>query len=158
MEQLRKNRAITMVSLIITIVLLLIIAGIGLNMGLTSMENANNGRLVTDLEMVQHAILQQYTKYKAAKDPELLIGFKLSISEVEQVTTPLGVTLVTIPSSYSNAEYYRLDKAALSDIGVTNTNDEYIVNYVSGEVINKTVGKTSEGKPLYIKANSFLSE
>ena len=48
-----------------------------------------------------------------------------------------------------------LDKASLLEIGIRDTDDEYIVNYVSGEVINITKKKTTKGNVLYIRANSF---
>lgn len=67
----------------------------------------------------------------------------------------LGVTLVSIPDTYSNKDYYKLDKASLLEIGITNTDDEFIVNYISGEVINITKMTTSENNALYVRANSF---
>ena len=69
----------------------------------------------------------------------------------------LGITLVTIPSGYSEKEraYYKLDKASLLEIGIKNTDDEYVVNYISGEVMNITAKETTEGKALYVRAKSF---
>ena len=52
-------------------------------------------------------------------------------------------------------DYYKLDKTALEQIGIKDATDEYVVNYISGEVMNITVKKTTNNAPLYTKANSF---
>ena len=136
--KIEKEHGITMVSLIITIIILIIISGISVTVGIGSIQKARDNKLVAELTMVQHAILEQYTKYRLTKDTTYLIGNKMTKEEVQQIIEPLGVTLVTIPTTYSNKDYYKLDKAALLEIGVKEAEDEYIVNYISGEVINIT--------------------
>ena len=81
----------------------------------------------------------------------------VSGEELNSITSTLGVTLVTVPSSYSEKEraYYKLDKASLLEIGIKNTDDEYVVNYISGEVMNITKKATSGGNALYVRAKSF---
>lgn len=155
--KIEKEHGITMVSLIITIIILIIISGISVTVGIGSIQKARDNKLVAELTMVQHAILEQYTKYRLTKDTTYLIGNKMTKEEVQQIIEPLGVTLVTIPTTYSNKDYYKLDKAALLEIGVKEAEDEYIVNYISGEVINITQ-QTTKNEALYIKANSFYKE
>ena len=104
--------------------------------------------------MVQHAILEQYVKFETTKDVVYLVGNKLEKSEVDQIAQELDITLVEIPDTYENKDYYKLDKASLKEIGIQNTDDEYIVNYISGEVINIT-SKKNDNKPLYTKADNF---
>lgn len=153
----KNQRGVTIVSLVITVIVLLIIAGIGVKVGTDQITKTKDGTLVSELNMVQHAILEQYTKYKTTKNANYLVGNNVISEELNSITSTLGVTLVTIPSSYSEKEraYYKLDKASLLEIGIRNTDDEYVVNYISGEVMNITKKTTSEGNALYVRARSF---
>lgn len=153
MGSFKQEKGITLVSLIITVILMFILAGISISIGTGQMKTADDSRLTTELEMVQHAVLEQYTKYKTTKDKVYLVGNKITIEEAKQIATELGITLANIPNTYDNKDYYRLDKASLTAIGIQESTDEYIINYISGEVMNITVKKTSGNKPLYIKAN-----
>lgn len=150
-----KQKGITMISLVITIIVLVIISGIGITVGTSSIKSSKDSKLTGELVMVQHAVLEQYTKYQTTKDTRYLVGNKIEQEEVQKVAQELGITLVTIPTKYSHQDYYRLDKASLLEIGIEDTDDEYIINYVSGEVINITQKTTSNQDALYVRANSF---
>lgn len=150
----KEQKGITVVTLLITVIVLLIISGIGIKMGTDSIKSSKDGALASDLAMVQHAVLEQYTKYQTTKDITYLVGNKVAKEEMTQIAKDLNITLANIPQNYSNKDYYRLDKASLLEIGIENTDDEYIVNYISGEVINMTQ-KTTSDTALYIRANSF---
>lgn len=155
MYNLKNCKGITIVSLVVTVVVLLIVTMVSINFGITGINETNDAKLTSELQMVQHAILEQYTKYKTTKDTVYLVGNKITDAEVNQIANELGIVLVDIPDTYSNQDYYRLDKASLTAIGIQDSSDEYIINYISGEVINITKKKTSENVPLYTKANSF---
>lgn len=155
MEFLRKQEGITMVSLIITIIIVMILAGIGVSVGTNSMKSSKDSKFTSELLMVQHAVLEQYTKYQTVKDINILVGNKMELTEVQNIAQTLGITLVSIPENYSNKDYYKLDKSSLLELGIKDSSDEYIVNYISGEVINITQKTTSNNEALYVRANSF---
>lgn len=154
MNKLKNSKGITLSGLAITIIVLTILATVGTTVGITNVREAKDAKLDTELEMVQHAILEQYVKFETTKDVVYLVGNKLEKSEVDQIAQELDITLVEIPDAYENKDYYKLDKASLKEIGIQNTDDEYIVNYISGEVINIT-SKKNDNKPLYTKADNF---
>lgn len=154
MNKLKNSKGITLSGLAITIIVLTILATVGATVGITNVREAKDAKLDTELEMVQHAILEQYVKFETTKDVVYLVGNKLEKSEVDQIAQELDITLVEIPDAYENKDYYKLDKASLKEIGIQNTDDEYIVNYISGEVINIT-SKKNDNKPLYTKADNF---
>ena len=156
MINIKQKNGITLVSLIITIVIMGMLSAIALTVSTNLTQKASDSKLISDLEVIQQAILQQYSKYKLTKDNSNLLGIKCNLQEVQDIATNLGINLVDIPDNYSNKEYYRLDMAALKHMKIDNITDEYIVNYISGEVINITVKRTSDNKPLYTKANSFV--
>lgn len=153
----KNQKGVTIVSLVITVIVLMIVAGIGVKVGTDQITKTKDNTVVSELSMVQHAILEQYTKYKTTKNANYLVGNMVSREELNSITSTLGVTLVTVPSSYLEKEraYYKLDKASLLEIGIKNTDDEYVVNYISGEVMNITKKATSEGNALYVRAKSF---
>lgn len=155
MHKLKNSKGITIISLAITVIVLLIISTIGISVGIDGIKSVNDSKLTSELQMVQHAVLEQYTKYKTTQDTVYLVGNKVTTEEVTNIAQELGITLVTIPDTYLNKDYYRLDKASLREIGIQDTNDEYIINYISGEVINITQKRLSNNNPLYTKANSF---
>ena len=157
MKDKKNQTGVTIVSLVITVIVLMIVAGIGVKVGTDQITKTKDNTVVSELSMVQHAILEQYTKYKTTKNANYLVGNMVSGEELNSITSTLGVTLVTVPSSYSEKEraYYKLDKASLLEIGIKNTDDEYVVNYISGEVMNITKKATSEGNALYVRAKSF---
>lgn len=150
-----ERKGVTMVSLLAIITVLIILAGVGATIGVNSMKQADDTQKYSELLMVQHAVLEQYTKFQTTKDTSYLVGEKITLSSAQTTANNLGVTLVTIPDNYSNKDYYKLDKTALEKIGVTNTDDEFIINYISGEVLNLTTKKAGDGSALYITANSF---
>ncbi len=152
---LKKNTGITIISLVIVIVLLLILSTVTINTGTTLIAEGEDSKLKSELDIVQHAVLEQYTKFKAVKDEDILIGNKVNDEELEKITDELGIYLVNIPNTYKNTDYYKLNKDQLLQLGIKNSSDEYIVNYVSGEVINCTQKTTSKKEPLYVKAYDF---
>ena len=154
MSYLIKQKGITIISLVITVIILVIISGIGITMGTNAIKSSKDNQLASELSMVQHAVLEQYTKYQTTKDITYLVGNKVELEEMNQIAKNLNITLVNIPQKYTNKDHYRLDKASLLQIGIENTDDEYIVNYISGEVINMTQ-KTTSNTALYVRANSF---
>ncbi len=154
MNKLKNNKGVTLVSLAVIIIVLVILATVGTTVGITNIKESKDAKLDAELEIVQHAILEQYVKYKTTKDVSYLIGNKLDKTEVDSIAQELDISLVEIPDTYENADYYRLDKASLNELGIQNTDDEYIINYVSGEVMNIT-SKKNDKNPLYTKADTF---
>lgn len=151
----KKEKGITIVSLVITFILLLILSAVGINMGISGINSVKDSKLKSELDMVQHAVLEQYTKYKTTRNSVYLVGNKITKEEASNLANEMGVTLANIPDTYSNKDYYKLEKTALESIGIKDATDEYVVNYISGEVMNITVKKLSNNNPLYTKANSF---
>ncbi len=151
------SKGVTIVTLVITVIVMAIIAGVGIYLGTGNLKSVKESKLKSELGMVQHAVLEQYTKYKTTQDKTYLIGSPIEKSLVTEYANELGISLVSIPSQYQNQDYYLLTIENLKSIGISNSEDEYIVNYVSGEVINKTKKFLSNKEPLYLRSNNFQS-
>lgn len=153
----KSEKGVTIVALVITVVVLLILVTASINFGLNGISSVEDSKLTAEVEMVGHAILEQYTKYKTTKDTSYLVGTKITDEEAKKYASELGVELVNIPSSYTNKEYRLLNKEALETIGIQDSDYEYIINYISGEVMNVTKKKTSSNNPLYTKSISVFN-
>ena len=152
--RMKNQKGVTLISLVITIVVLLIIVSISTYTGLENAKETKESARVVELQLVQQAVMQKYTKYNLTGDEHILQGvaytdFVELNSLIAEIQEKIGVTIELKDDSANN--YYLLDKTSLAELGITNTEDEYIVNYTTGEVLNKTKLVNTESKePLYI--------
>lgn len=161
------EKGITLMTLVITIIVLLIIAGVSLNFSKDSIKEARENTALTELNMVQHAILEKYTKAKVMKDESILPSAGVFNDVASSLSSSSKYTSITDLVSYINSKntdeditlkdteysnYVLLQQNELKQLGITKTEDEYVVNYQTGEVFNITQEVTKSGKALYIYA------
>ena len=145
MELLKKEKGVTLLALIILVTILIVLATVSINGALKGHEDTKIDTLQSELEMVQNALLQRKTlSDKTNTNYSELPGKKINKSEVENIIKEKSITL-----KGEDGDYKLLNKSELKDLGITNTEDEYIVNYKTGEVINKTKFDDFD-KPLYV--------
>ncbi len=159
---LKNEKGITLIALVVIIVVLLILTGITINMGKEGIRESKEDAMLSELGMVQNAVLQRKTK--ADLTEEAYPGDKIDIATVNSVITEINNQQTTGEdielkdnSEGKENNYYLLTNSnnGLSNLGITNSEDEYIVNYETGEVINSTTKVTESGKPLYIYAKEI---
>lgn len=143
----RKNRGITLVALVITIVLLLILAGVSITGTLRGNEETEEASQISELNMIQHAILERYTKAQLTK--ETLPGTPIDLDNVQSIITEIN-TSSGEDITLKGTEYKQLNPADLENLGITKEDNTYIVNYKTGEVINVSKKVTKSGRALYI--------
>ncbi|MFR8104649.1 MAG: hypothetical protein ACLU8F_06235 [Clostridia bacterium] len=154
MEKIRKikeikyTKGITMVALVITIIMLLILTSVTLYVGTDQIQKAEDNKLLTELGMVQHAVLEQYSKYTMTKVEADLVGTPVEASELTAISAELNITFVMRDG------YYKVTPENAVNMGIKDAEDTYIVNYKTGEVLNLTKKKTKSGQVLYQKAIS----
>lgn len=144
---LKDNKGITLVAITVTIIVLLIIAAVGITGGRASIKMAKDNRMITDLGMVYHAILERYSKYKLTLDEQMLPGTKIEYDEAEAIAEQLDHLLP------NEGNYYRLQPSDLKNLGLSNAEHTYIVNYEKGIAFNETVKITSDGEYLFKDTN-----
>ena len=68
------------------------------------------------------------------------------------MTPPPDIMLSGSCSKYNwfKTNYHLLQEEQLKELGIEDTDDEYVVDYVTGEVFNLTQKVTESGKSLYI--------
>lgn len=154
MKKLSKENGITLTALVITVMVIIILTSVTVYTGKESIIEAKDNKAKAELEMVQHAVLEQYVKYNTTKNIDELKGEIISTDEVKNIT---GITELPDLTNLTNAEYRKLDKEKLKEIGIESSEDNvYIVNYVTGEVFNITIKNTSDGS--YLHLNSIVME
>ncbi len=161
-----KNGGVTLVVLVITIIVLLILAGITLNFGLSTIYEVTDDRTGTELAMVEQALVQQYTLLITQNQddriateisenvlleddtdrPEILIGTRIAdVSTLNSYGFAKYIVDYINTSDMTYEEYYYLlDQSDLEALGVKYNSEEdqenqersYIVNYSTGEVFD----------------------
>ena len=153
------EKGITLLALVITIVVLIILASITVNIGKEGIKESKEDAMLSELAMVQNAILQRKTKADLTQEDypgETIATAGINLEEViEEINDNRASGEEEISKKDSdNNHYYFLstENGGLEALGITNSEDAYIVNYETGEVINYTTKLTGTGKPLYIYA------
>lgn len=143
----RKNKGITLVALVVTIIVLMIIAGISISGTIIGVKETEETAQISELTMIQHAILERYTSSIYTKQE--LPGTVIETSEVETIIDEINETCNS-NITLKGTEYKRLTKQDLKNLGIENEEYTYIVNYKTGEVINESIKVTESKEPLYI--------
>lgn len=161
---LNNNKGITLMALVITIIVLMILAGISIGSATGmhgSVNQSKEAMIIAELSKIQQVVLENYIKYKQINQPRFLKGEKLTFAKAKAEFDKLGFSgdESLKVASYDGINetdpaifYYKLNKMHLKEMGLQNINNEneYIVNYSSGEVFNITQKKTSSGDILYV--------
>lgn len=149
---LRKNKGITMVALVITIIILLILAGISVTGVIRGIDETNESTQISQLEMVQHALLERKTKADLTKK-ETLPGTTADYTELQNLINEINtMSSANITLRGNKEDYKELSTADLKELGIEKETNTFIVNYKTGEVINKTQKVTKAGRALYTYA------
>lgn len=156
----KNNKGITLIALAVTIIVLIIIASVGTYSGIEALRDAKEEAQISELNMLKQPVVENYTKYLMTKNDMYIRGTKVNYSDVQTIiseinnnaneTVSLKVNDYDISGSTDITEYYyRLSESDLKEMGVTQAQDSYIINYKTGEVINETLKTTRTGVPLY---------
>lgn len=168
----KKNKGITMVALVITIVLLLILAGISIGQGnkvikASELENLKTNMLLIKVkakEYVENANFKLGTNFENATDKATRVEnakAELKGEEITDISTIKGnINISQETISNDNAKYryyYKLSTDNLTDIGITKVESNekdgwYIIKYDIknlGIEIYNTNGFENEGTKYY---------
>lgn len=152
-------KGITLLALVITMIVLLILAGITIHIGVNGIEESKEDTMLSELGIVQNAVLQRKTKaditnekYPGETIIEANINLEKTIEYMNHNKASGEEEINRKDSDDSNYYFLSNENEGLENLGITNSEDAYIVNYETGEVINYTAKLTETGKPLYTYA------
>ena len=154
-----KEKGITLLALVVTIIMLIILASTIVNIGQNEIKESEENAKLSELGIVQNAILQRKTKadltdedYPGETIIEANINLEKTIEEMNDHRASGEEEIIKKDDDNSNYYFLSTENGGLEELGITNSEDAYIVNYETGEVINYTTKLTGTGKPLYIYA------
>ena len=156
----KSQKGITLMALVITVIVLLIIAGIGIGEIIGNSGDINQTEDVlalSELKKIQQAVLESYLKYKQVGNDSIFLGtpidYEDALDELKLII-PEGKLKANSEDNTLENRYYILTNENLKSLGLENINnkDKYIVNYSTGEVFNITKKKTAKNEALYIYA------
>ena len=147
--QMKKNeKGITLIALAVMVIIMIIIATITFYSGVSTIQDSKQKRLKLELETVQHAVLERYTKYQIIKDNNYLVGTK--VTNTDEIPYNYKDLLKSdVSSSQVDENYYILEKEDLEKLDLIEPTFTYIVCYKTGEVMNKEVTRFSDGDFIY---------
>ena len=74
----KNQKGVTLIALVVMIIIILVIATITTYSGVNTLQDSKEKKLIVELEMVQHAALEIYTKYKTVGIESYLVGEELT--------------------------------------------------------------------------------
>lgn len=135
----KNNKGITIIALIITIVVMIIIAGITIYYGAAvNVDNTSAARAYNELLEVSEAVSQRNLMNGINSEKYKFIGLALSDSNYKEING----------NKYGDG-WYELKVSDTPELELENIRNDYVVNYKTGEVISYI--------PVYYKDNEYYS-
>lgn len=160
----KKNKGISLISLVVMIVIMIILAAIAIRVGMESYENALESKAATERQEVIAAVSGRFGDYQRNSTANPIVGFivpdeylenkdiianyiinKLKVEYGKFFTddeiknsTQQKLIYKFIEDNYDDMEYTRiLSYSDLIDLEIENTNINavYVVNYYSNDVV-----------------------
>lgn len=166
----KEKKGITLIALVITIIVLLILAGVSLGELIgkkTSITESKDKTALSELTKIQQAVIEIYLKYTQLGNKMILKGTSMTYADALSEFNQLGSSESLKVQSYDGISetdpglfYYKVGPSNLKEMGLENIHreDEYVVNYSTGEVFNITQKKISSGHILYVASKRVNSE
>ena len=145
-----KEKGITMVALIITVIILALLAGVAIYTGGNMINHAKLQTIHTNMLLIQAKGKTKQEEASFKKDDSILVGQKLAdFSEKIQIQNKVGITA----GEEQYNKWYVLDQTALNNLGldsiVLKGKDYYLINYETEEIANYKGYQHVDGKQYY---------
>ena len=149
----KNEGGITMITLVITIILLIILAGVGIGAIGDILDRVNKETICTDMLLIQAKAKVLNEKSNFNKDETMLKGQKLSEVTGNTEIEALKTNGIISESEENYSKYYVWDKQVVEELqlGLEDMEDAqiYIVNYATEEVIYPQGYEHTDGNTYY---------
>lgn len=132
----KNNKGITLQVLILTIIIMMILAGVSINIGFSMNKNILMKEVSTNLLLIKAKIQTIAEKHNFDNANEL-IGEKITTENItDEINNLIGNGVITL-NNIDEEEIYLLTQDNLNEFGLEtlNADDGYLVNYTNNEVI-----------------------
>ena len=140
----KKEKGITLISLVITITVLIILASIATYSGINVIKQSKLNKFTAEMKIMQTEVNSLYDRYMSGEESVLGTGKELD-SEANNVFTT-NASGITDSSGY---RYY--DRGTIESLGIKEVEEEFYVNVEKRSVISR-LGIEYEGKKYYTLA------
>ncbi len=149
---LKKNKGITMIVLVMTILLLIILTGVSVNTGYSVVKDIKIGRIISDMSLVKAKTETIYEQWQFSGNDADLVGQEvtidfLSAEEIELIEQNAG------NSDFTTWKWYQWDVSTLQTQGLDPTllsGEEYFyVNYEHSEILYSKGTSYKKGTKYY---------
>ena len=137
----KKEKGITLISLVITITVLIILASIATYSGINVIKQSKLNKFTAEMKIMQTEVNNLYDRYMSGEESVLGTGKELD-SEANNVFTT-NASGITDSSGY---RYY--DRGTIESLGIKEVEEEFYVNVEKRSVISR-LGIEYEGKKYY---------
>lgn len=127
----KKENGITLVTLVISIIILLILAGIATTAGLDSIRTAKKTSMITELEMIQEKVNTIYEKRKLNQNDVTYynsLGQDISAVDQSKISRVLG--------EISKEGYRYFSAENLKQLDLDNISQDVIINFDTRDVLS----------------------
>lgn len=136
-KQMKDEKAITLVALIITVIIMLILATMVVNYSIEAINKAKLEDIKINMLLLQGKSKTIKEKFEF-KEIETLVGLKVEIENLSNISYQIQVELLNILTNNTEGNYYiweqqDLEANGLNSIKITQE-DFYIVDYTTGEI------------------------
>lgn len=130
---LKNNHGITLSALIVTIIIIMILAGVTVSTSDLLLRDTKAKAIISNMYLVKGKVESMYDDYAFNESKSVLVGIN-----VEDISS-LSEYGVTATGDTSDELWYIIDSGDLLNLGMDKSmlpgNAKYIVNYETGEVI-----------------------
>ena len=120
----KMEKGITLISLVITIILLTILAGVGISTGIDSIAKSNVLKFKSDMRVI-------HTRVSELVEEEVL-----SIEQLNALGQPVPNVATTALNGKNPAEYRYFNKMGLERLGISGIDREIIINFSTKDVLD----------------------
>lgn len=120
------NRGISLITLIITIIIMIILAAIGIRIATDGIDSTAEARIINEKKELETAIIDRFANNAVNEESFPLLGSVLSASELSDISD----------IKIEDIDYIRkVNKSDIQSLGVKNTTGRsYVVDYLAGAV------------------------
>lgn len=137
------NKGITLITLAITIIIMIILAGVTVNVGFNAYKNAKVSGFVSEMSIIQEQVNTAYTKIKNGDTTYLTYG-----SDISGLNEEVKQKIQTALEGKEDTNFRYYNGELLKQLGVDGVKQEVIINFQTREVYSLD-GIEYEGKMYY---------
>lgn len=127
----KNEKGITLISLIVTIVIMLIIAGVATYSGMEAVQSSQKTAFISEMEMIQAKVNSIYEERKNNKEK---IEYYNNIGQDISIIDETKLATLFPENNFSGFKYFNSND--LKKLDLYNINHEVLINYDTREVIN----------------------